>query len=800
MRLLSIVFFLLAFGLFAQSDNLRITGILVDESGKPVPFANAALYQDIDSTLVTGAASNGSGRFQIKASPGNYYLTITFLSYEEKTISGISVTRQNVALGKIIMNASSEQLEAIVVQGEKSQMELYLDKRVFNVGKDLSNISGSASDILDNVPSVTVDIEGNVSLRGSQNVRILIDGKPSGLTGISTGDALQQLQANLIESVEVITNPSARYDAEGEVGIINIVLKKESRQGLNGSFNANTGYPSNYGLSFIANLRKEKVNFFSSYGLNYRSRPGTGQSYQRFTSPDTTFAYKQSSIRNRGGISHNLRFGMDYFINEKNILTGALLMRGSNGVNTSNYEYLDLNQLNEVTGRVLRSEREEEPELNTEFALSFRREYDKKDKKLTADFKWIENIETENSEFTQKDLNADSTTIQRSTNKENERNALIQIDYVNPIGQKGKWEIGARSTLRVLNNDFLVEQQDADGGWIPFQNFNNNLIYTENIHAFYAMLGNEVNKFSFQGGLRGELSDIKVELLTTDDENTQFYFNLFPSAHVSYKINGNNTVQLSYSYRISRPRFRDLLPFSNFSDSRSQWKGNPDLRPEYTNSLETGYLMNWKNGSILSSIYYRYRTGVIERITVPLENTGDPNQLLSQTFPVNLATENAYGLEFNISWNPVTWWRFNSNANFYRAITDGEYQGQILFSDTYTWTSRTTSILKFFRQWDFQTGVNYRAPRQSPQGRVRSMYSIDLGLSRDLIKNNATLTLSVRDLLNSRKRRSIVDTEGFYSTSEFQWRARQITLTFTYRLNQKKRANREEDDFEQDGF
>src|SRR5690606_36262395 len=264
---------------------------------------------------------------------------------------------------------------SIVVEGEKSQMELYLDKRVFQVGKDLSNISGSASDILDNVPSVTVDVEGNVSLRGSQNVRILIDGKPSGLAGISTADALQQLQGNLIESVEVITNPSARYDAEGEVGIINIILKKEERQGVNGSFSANAGHPDNFGASASVNFRRNRFNFFTSYGFNYRSGPGSGKSFQSFDlgNPDTSFTYRQENDRVRSNRSHNLRAGMDYFFDDRNILTGAFVIRRSSGLKRSGNSYYDYDAVGNQVGFSVRNEREEEPELTSEISLSYRR-------------------------------------------------------------------------------------------------------------------------------------------------------------------------------------------------------------------------------------------------------------------------------------------------------------------------------------------------------------------------------------------------------------------------------------------
>jgi hypothetical protein len=317
MRLLLIIIFLLFVGIFSAvaQKTFTLTGKVTDENNTPVPFANAALYNS-DSTLVTGNVSDDTGNFTIDAVEGRYYLKVTFLSFEEKTIRDINLIR-NINLATIQLRSSSQMLESVVVQGEKSQMELYLDKRVFQVGKDLSNISSSASEILDNVPSVTVDVEGNISLRGSQNVRILIDGKPSGLAGISTADALRQMQGNLIESIEVITNPSARYDAEGEVGIINIILKKENRQGINGSFSLNTGYPDNHGASANINFRRDKFNFFTSYGFSYRAGPGRGSSIQQFQTADTSFYYTQENERVRSDRSHNFRGGIDYYFDDK---------------------------------------------------------------------------------------------------------------------------------------------------------------------------------------------------------------------------------------------------------------------------------------------------------------------------------------------------------------------------------------------------------------------------------------------------------------------------------------------------
>ena len=801
----SFILFLVSFctaASFAHAQTFTISGRIVDEKGIPIPYANAALFNVADSSLTTGGVSDDSGLFTIASSPGRYYLRVTFLSYEEEFIPNINITNSNHDVGTIRLSVGSKVLETVTVQGEKSQMELYLDKRVFQVGKDLSNISGSAAEILDNVPSVTVDVDGNISLRGSGNVRILIDGRPSGLTGISTADALNQLQGNLIERIEVITNPSARYDAEGEVGIINIILKKEKNPGVNGAFSVNAGYPDNYGASFNLNLRRKSFNFFSSYGFSYRSGPGSGSSFQSFTETnadtgiDTTFSYLQRNSRVRSDRSHNLRAGLDYYFNEHNILTGSFVIRRSNGLNNTNTNYLDYDSEGTLRREVLRTEREEEPELNSEIELSYRRTYDREGQLFTADFKWIENREVENARFSQTDFSIDSTGFQRSSNTENERNALVQIDYTHPFSEKGKVEAGFKSTLRVIDNDFLVEQQDTeDNSWFILPEFNNNLIYTENIHAAYLIAGNEINRFSWQTGVRGELSDIAVELTETREKNFQNYFNIFPSTHLSYRFNNDKTVQLSYSYRISRPRFRELMPFSNYSDNRSVNVGNPNLRPEYTHSVEAGYLLNWEEGSVLSSAYYRYRTGVVTNISF-VDSVG-----FTRNQPVNLSTEDAYGFEFNISWNPVKWWRFNSNANFYRAITEGVFNEQRFFSDTYTWTNRTTSRVTLFGKWDFQTGFSYRAPRITPQGRNRSLYFIDLGLSRDVFKGNGTFTFAVRDLLNSRRFRSVIDRpdEGYFSERDFQWRVRQYMLTFTYRLNSKKEQGQQRERGDDEG-
>ncbi|HWV30819.1 MAG TPA: outer membrane beta-barrel protein, partial [Dyadobacter sp.] len=504
--------------LYAQDEpgmTYPITGKLEDSEKRPVPFANVALLAAKDSALIGGGTADENGLFNIPAEPGSYLIKITFLAMDEKIIPNVRVAAQPVALGAITLTSNARVLEELVVQGEKSQMDLQLDKRVFNVGKDLANIGGNASDILNNMPSVTVDVEGNVALRGSGNVRILIDGKQSGMVGLNPAEALRQIPADLIESVEIITNPSSRYDAEGEVGILNIVMKKNIRYGLNGTFTGTAGYPSNFGASFNVNYRKKKVNLIANYGFMYRDGPGRGHSRQEYNSADTSFVYEQTNQRNRAGYSNNVRVGLDYFLNNHNTITATLSVRRSQNENKSRLEYRDFDMNNALTRTVRRSEDETEPRTNIEAALNYRKTFERKGQSLTFDAKYILSDETEASQYHEV---ADNHTIdirQRSYNTEDEKNFLAQLDYIHPLGKDGKLEAGLKTSVRLLDNDFSVHQQLEPDYWVILPDYDNRLAYDEKIHAAYLMASNQFGKFFVQAGLRGEYTDILTELKKT---------------------------------------------------------------------------------------------------------------------------------------------------------------------------------------------------------------------------------------------------------------------------------------------
>lgn len=783
--ILVILFSVLTTSLFAQKGVIK--GILLNENEEPIPFASIGLFSLPDSSYVIGAASGIDGDFVLATTPGNYFVKISYVSYEPY-IKPITVKKgEPTQLGSIVLKPTTTTLNEVTVEAERSQMELKLDKRVFNVGKDLSNTGGNAQTVLQNIPSVTIDVDGNVELRGSQNVTILINGRPSGLVGVDPAAAMEQIPANLIERVEVITNPSARYDAEGEVGIINIILKKEEQKGLNGSFEIKGGIPKAYGFNATLNYRRKNVNYFGSYGYNFRENPGRGSSYQEFFQSDSLTAYERTRNHMRGGYGHTLRSGADFNLNKYNTLSVSGMFQKEDGLNTANLIYRDLGPSNELILETYRNEIEQEPETNYEISLVHIKKFKQKGRELSTELKHIVNDETELGNIEETYSKLYNPLYQRSSNTEDESNWLFQMDYIHPT-TNGKFEAGLKSTNRVIDNDFLVEQHNGDENWQTVGQFDSYFRYTEAIHAAYAMYsGNWGVNWKYQAGLRAEYSDILTEQIGNDIANQRNYLNLFPSVHLTKNLPKGQSFQLSYSRRLSRPRFRHLLPYWGFSDNRNFMFGNPDLNPEYTNSFEFGYVKYFDKGSFLGSTYYRLRNGVIQRIS-----TADNNGIMIRR-PVNLSTENAYGLELSGNYDPAKWLRFNGSLNAYRSIIEGEYEGTRLYAEAFTLNGRFSANIKI-KKLNIQTSFDYDAPRRNTQGIVLARYAWDMGLSYSILNDKGNISLSGRDMLNTRIYQWETETPQFYSTNSFQWRTRVFMLTFSYRLNnyqeQKRKAKR----------
>ncbi len=767
--------------------------VVEGEKGLPLEFATISVYSS-DSALVGGGITAADGSFSIELSRGKYYALVRFISYENTVIENIEISGLDriYDIGTIRLGSSTKQLSEVQVIADKSEMVINLDKKVFNVGKDLSSTGKSALDILDNIPSIAVDLDGNVSLRGSQNIQILVDGKPSGIVSAGNTDALQNIQGSMIERIEVITNPSARYEAEGMAGIINIVLKKEQQKGVNGSFEATLGYPENYSLGANVNFRREKVNYFINYNIRYRENTGSGNSYQHFMLADTGYYTLIDRTRYRSGLSNQIRGGFDYFLNSKSTITASFLFSCENQLNTTNLVYDDYSESltdplspDELLIKTFREDREDETEKDIQASLMYEKIFNKPEHKLTFLALYDSDKDLEKSDIEETVSGSNSSLLQRSENGEGERNLLIQTDYNRPFGDKGNFEAGYRSEFRDITNPYRVEEVDSLGNWYRLENYSNDFEYIENVHALYVQAGNTYNKFSLQLGLRSELSDVRTYLKETDESEESLYIDFFPTLHSTYQFDPINSLQISYTRRIQRPHFRMLNPFHSFSDSRNIRTGNPTLKPEYTHSLETGYLMKRSVFNFYSGVYYRFTNSVVEQVNM-LDSSG-----ITYFIPVNLSERNSFGIESNLTLNIKKWWTLTSDFNFYRSITSGEYEGQDLSSDDYSWNARLNSKLRFPSNIDFQTIFFYRAPEETTQGLRKAFYMLNMAASKDVFKNKGTITFNVQDVLNTRRFRMIIDQPDLYSENENRWSERSYTLTFVYRLNQKKKNGRE---------
>jgi outer membrane receptor protein involved in Fe transport len=797
-RLLCITAITLSIPVFSQGQT-TIQGKVADEAGASMSYSNVAVYSQADSSLTTGAVTDTKGLFRVSVTPGDYYIKITFISFEDLVISNVHAANASVDIGTVVMKTSKSILDEVVVQGEKSSMELSLDKRIFNVGKDLANTGGTAADILSYVPSVSVDPDGNVKLRGSDNVRILIDGKPSGLVSFNGSGGLQQLQGSMIERVEVITNPSARYEAEGMAGVINIVLKKDRNQGFNAAIDVITGYPINMGAAANLNYRRNKINFFINYTIAYRIQPSRGSQYQERYSGDTTFYLRQTNDATITGFNNNIRGGLDIFFTEKSILTASYLFRRSDVNRITDIVYKDylFNESN-LTDMIMRRQDEDETEPNSEYSLIYKKSFTTKGHDLIAEAKFLDNWESSSQRFTQDYFNPDMTfdpsksLLQRSFNDESEKQLLFQLDYIKPLGKEGKVETGVRTSFRKMVNDYLVDQQQDDDSFEALPGLDNIFYYDENIHAAYGILGNKTGKFSYQAGLRAEWTDVKTTLEKTQEINPRKYSNLFPSVHVTYDLPKENDIQLSYSRRVRRPFYNDLSPFMTFSDSRNYFSGNPNLNPEFSDVFEIGHIKYFENGSLTSSIYGRNTTDKIERIRT-VDDEGN-----AITLPQNLRSEIAYGVEFTSALAPVKWWKVDFNFNFFHADIDGSNIVSTYQASTYSWFARQSSRFTLPYKIDLQLRANFEAPQKTAQGRRKALAYADFALSKEVWKGKGNINVNVLDIFNSRRVRSITTGENFYTSGNFQGRRRQFNLTISYRINQAKPAKARKMD--EDGF
>ncbi|MFV0570870.1 MAG: TonB-dependent receptor domain-containing protein [Xanthomarina gelatinilytica] len=797
--LLSFLFTFLSFATMQAQKDVTITGKVIDKTtGQPLEYATVAFFSKAENRIVTGGITNEAGNFSIPVPSGTYDISIEFISFKKQTIPDQKLSTDK-NLGTLSLEADTEALDEIEIIAEKTTVEIKLDKKIYNVGKDLTVRGGTVSDVLDNVPSVSVDVEGNVALRGNENVRILINGKPSGLVGINSTDALRQLPAESIERVEVITSPSARYDAEGTAGILNIILRRSKLQGLNGAITTNAGWPKSAGISGNINYRTRDLNIFNTTSYDYREVPGNSSSYTRYFNrefddngnlivddPDTYLDETNDYDRVRKGLSTN--FGVEWYITDSASLTGAVSYRnGDNESNTNN----TLIQLDENQGFVSQNNRfdpEEETDNVLQYSVNFTKNFDDGGHKLTMDFQYEDNSEDEFSAVFVQGKNSE-----RVSTLEDQSRILLQADYVLPIGEKSQFELGYRGNFNDQDTDYTVEfLNETTNEFELSTGLSNFLNYREYVNAAYTQFGSKIgSKFSYLLGLRLENTRITIDQPTSGDYSKNDYTGLFPTVNLSYELSENENVTLGYSRRIQRPRSWFINPFPSRSSVTSIFRGNPELAPSYSGLFDLGYYKKFGKVSLNTSAYYQHATDVFSFISFDTGETVDVN---GQTFsviertPINLAEEDRYGFEFTLTYNPIRKWNINANFNIFRqSITGTDPNGLSLDNDNTSWFARLNNKYTLPGKIEWQTSLNYRGPSEDAQNKREGVFSANMAFSRDIFNENASIALNVSDLLNSRKRTMDTTTPTYTGTSEFQWRERSINLSFTYRFNQQKK-------------
>lgn len=764
---------------FAQKES-TIRGAVENFNGEKLPFATVILYNTNDD-LIQGAKTNDAGKFNMNVTRGYYYLVVRYAGLQNDTINiGGLNNEEQLDLGTITLNALDE-LDEVEIVAQKSAMKFHLDKRVYNVASDLNNQGANVVQVLENIPSILVDAEGNISLRGNSGVRILINGKKSGLA--TNADALKQLQAGNVERIEIVTNPSAKYDAEGSGGIINIILKENKKSGISGSLGFRAGYYAQGGVDGSINIQKNKVNVFANYNLNFRDMPGKSETYQRMNNTDTAFAYRQKYQHQRQKLGNNAQIGLIYDINDKNSLSTSFSIRSGLGKNDFDryYDNMDLND--NILSDSYRYQFEKEIEDMKEANLNYAKKFNNK-AKWTVDLKWYNDSDIEKSDYQETFSNSTNETQEYSEIAIIDNYYLAQSDFVIPFFKEAKIETGVRTQKRVIENQFKYRNMVSNNWVYPMQN-NDTYDYDENILAAYVMGSNSWEKFSFQAGLRAEYSNINTFQEGNKQQINRTFFNLFPSTAISYKTTQKQTIQLSFSRRINRPGQRELIPISSFGDNHERRVGNPQINPEYTNATELGLMQNFNKGSLLATVYYRYTNNEIERIST-LGSDG-----IIYITPMNLAKKQNTGVELNATYNPVNWMRINVGFNFFHENLKGSYNQVSFEKKNLTWTNRTAINFLFPKIVRAQLSFNYRAPSVTVQGKRLAIYHLDISLSRELFNNKATIGFNVRDLFNSRRWKRLYDTPELYTTSNTLWRPRSFTLTFVYRFNQDKKQNQE---------
>lgn len=763
----------------------EITGRIIEEStGKPLEYSNLTVFRLPDSTLAGGSITDTKGYFIIdKLKPGQYVLRAEFIGFEKFT-TNVKVNPQNpsVNIGTIKLKYSSQLLSEVEVAGEKPMVEFTLDKKVINVEKNIVTAGGSATDILRTTPSVSVDMDGNVSLRGSTNVTILIDGKPSALSSGDKAAILEQIPASSIESIELITNPSAKYDPEGMAGIINIRTKKEKREGLNGLVTVNYGTWEKYGTSINLNRHTGIFNLFVNYDYKNNDREGTRKHYRRFYNNDTlTTVYDIFSERHSVGISHTIKGGFDVNLSPTSSFTTSATFRK----NSDEGDDVNVNKTYDnilvLTEEYNRTEIQEEDGSNLDLFFGYRKKFTQKGRELTSDLIISGNTEEEPSRYIQEHIYPAGiyTPEQKAVQNDKYRNITFQSDYVHPFTEKTRFESGVKYMMRTTDNDYYFYNYDSSlTEFINDTTISNHFIYNDQIFAAYTTFSREMNKFSFQAGARAEQTYQDGNQKTLGLTYNRNYLNFFPSLHVSYSLPKENKLQVSYSRRINRPSIYSLNPFIDKSNPLTIHTGNPDLKPEYINSLELSHIKDWKKLSLTTSLFYKQTLNIISRYRY-VDTTG-----AITVMPINMTDGVSNGLDFIISYQPVKPIRLMADFSWYQTTIKGNNEDNDLTNSILSYSAKFNASVTLPKSFSFQINFRLEGPSVMAQAIRKEFYTLDAGLRKDFKNKKFSVSFRVSDILNTMRFRVETNDEDLKANMEFKRQSRIAFVTLSYRINE----------------
>lgn len=799
-RTLGLTFVLSAAAFAFGQEKAGISGTVVNKSNQPVPYASVTFSNKANKLFSDATLTDEKGQYKLDLTPGNYDIIIEAIDYKKVVInkqitSAGNIGALSIEAEKSSTNVKTKDIEGIVLTAPSTKpYKVELDKKTYDPSQDIVSKGGNLQDVLTNVPSVSVDTDGTVSMRGSSNVKFLINGKPSALLGIDDGaNALQSIPADQIEKIEVITNPSSKFEASGTAGILNIILKKNKKTGFNGSVTGTLGYLPQTSMNTNLSWRKGKFNWFLNGGGGYRESKNTNRNQSWFNNAikptDGTFTDQESITKNKSN-NYNASGGLTFDITDRTSVNASGTVRtfDSENVGSVNYNYDYLNGSSAFRQR-LNNGTNNNLAFQGDFGLDHK--FDDKGQNISLSVSLQRNRsnngtdinDTSNGAFLLHD-NIDQKTINKTV--------VAKADYELPIGEVSKIEAGYR--LDINNNDYdnMVLENIAPST-IPsyLGNYSYNATYKEMFNAFYLQFKSKIGKLGYQLGLRDEVSKVDIDYLNLSGSaknQTKTYNNLFPSVFLSYEIAKDNQFLVNYSRRIDRPRSFFMIPNPSYNDNQNIFDGNIDLNPSYVDSYEFGYSISKKSFTINPTLYYRHSTDDVKMLVYKTTEGGLP---IFHTKPINLGSDDRYGLDLNFNWDATKWLKFLGNVDLFGYKTTGTYFDTTVMDKPmsfegsgFSTRARLTSTFKVDKTFSFQIQGFYRGAQKTESQDRKDMYAVSLGASKTVLGGNGTISFNIQDIFNTRAMRSTTYSPDFIRDSYMQWQPRQFALSFTYRFKQ----------------